>query len=127
METILFKFLKFGIVGGGGIVIDMALTYLFKEKLRTNKYLANAIGFKCAASSNYFLNRIWTFDSHNPDISSEYLDFVGVSIMGLIINSVVIWLLHSQYKKNFYFSKLMAIGVTIVWNFSVNYMFTFNQ
>ena len=33
---------------------------------RANKYLANSSGFVCAVVSNYLLNRIWTFESHDP-------------------------------------------------------------
>lgn len=124
-EELIIKFLKFGVVGASGVVVDFGFTYLFKEIIRIQKYVANAIGFTIAASTNYFLNRWWTFHSNNPDIGIEYSRFLFISILGLGINTLVIWLLVSRYNRNFYVSKLIAIGVVTVWNFFLNLMFTF--
>lgn len=63
MNDVLLKFIKFCAVGGSGIIIDFGLTYMCKEMIKINRYLANAIGFITAATSNYVLNRIWTFES----------------------------------------------------------------
>ena len=65
IETIFLKFLKFGIVGFSGVIVDFGITYFCKEKLRIQKFVSNAIGFCVAASSNYILNRLWTFQSTN--------------------------------------------------------------
>ncbi len=95
------KFLKFGVVGFSGLFIDFGLTYLFKEVLHVQKYVSNAIGFMMAASSNYFLNRIWTFESTNPNIALEYTEFIVISLIGLIINTAILYLLVSRLKMNF--------------------------
>ena len=39
------QFIKFCVVGGSGVFIDFGITYLCKEWLRLNKYLANSLGF----------------------------------------------------------------------------------
>lgn len=126
METIIFKFLKFSVVGGSGVIVDFAITYLCKEKIRINKYISNTIGFTIAATSNYLLNRIWTFSSTNENITTEYFTFMIVSVVGLIINLIALWIIHGKMKFNFYFAKLCAIGVATLWNFYANYMFTFH-
>lgn len=122
---ILFKFIKFGIVGFSGVIIDFGITYLLKEKLKIQKFLANAIGFLTAASSNYAFNRIWTFKSENPEVAVEFTNFFIVSVIGLGINSLVLWVLNAKFNLNFYFSKLIAIIVTTFWNFMANYLYTF--
>lgn len=119
------KFLKFGVVGFSGLFIDFGLTYLFKEVLHVQKYVSNAIGFMLAASSNYFLNRIWTFESTNPNIALEYTEFIVISIIGLIINTAILYLLVSKLKMNFYLSKIFAIAVVTLWNFFANLLVTF--
>ncbi len=121
-----FKLIKFIVVGFSGLIIDFGITYLLKEKLKILKYVANAIGFTVAASSNYFLNRIWTFQSTNPEIFIEYSNFIIVSAIGLGINSLVLWMLHSLFKQHFYLSKLIAIAVTTFWNFFANLLYTFS-
>ena len=108
-----------------GVFIDFGITYLCKEWLRLNKYLANSLGFLCASTSNYVLNRIWTFHNENPDIAGQYLRFLGIAAVGLVINNLTIYLLHERWKLNFYLAKLFAIGVVTFWNFFMNYFFTF--
>lgn len=119
------QFIKFCVVGGSGVFIDFGITYLCKEWLRLNKYLANSLGFLCASTSNYVLNRIWTFHNENPDIAGQYLRFLGIAAVGLVINNLTIYLLHERWKLNFYLAKLFAIGVVTFWNFFMNYIFTF--
>lgn len=126
MNLIIFKFIKFGIVGTSGIVVDFLVTYLLKENLKLYKYLANSIGFILAASCNYILNRIWTFTSNNPEIINEYMAFILVSVVGLAINSLVLWRLVNR-NSNFYTSKLIATAVTMSWNFGANLLFTFTK
>jgi putative flippase GtrA len=112
-------------VGLSGMIIDFGLTWLLKEKFKLNAYLANSAGFIAAASSNYFWNRIWTFESSSTEISREYFSFVLIAIIGLLINNGVIYLLTKRWKMNFYLAKLFAIAVVTLWNFSMNFLITF--
>lgn len=125
-KAFFLKFLKFGVVGFTGVFVDFGITYLAKEKLHIQKYVANAIGFCSAATTNYFLNRIWTFESTNPRVMVEYTEFFAISLIGLGINTLVLWLLVSRFKMNFYVAKLFAIVVVTVWNFFANVFITFN-
>ena len=124
-KLFIFKFLKFGVVGFSGIFVDFGVTYLFKEIIKINKYISNAIGFICAATSNYILNRIWTFQSENTDVATEYGKFMLVSVIGLGINSLTLYILTDKLKWNFYLSKIFAIGMATLWNFFANLLFTF--
>ena len=119
------EFIKFCVVGGSGVGVDFGITYLLKEKARINKYIANSAGFVCAATTNYILNRIWTFQNENPDITGQYFRFLGIAAVGLVINNATIYVLHDRFHLNFYLAKLFAIGVVTFWNFFMNYFFTF--
>ena len=125
LEHLFWLFVKFAIVSGSGVIVDFGVTYLLKEKAKINRYIANSLGFITAASSNYLLNRWWTFHSANPDIVREYLSFIGIAMVGLLINNAVLYILHEKAQKHFYLSKLLAIGVVTLWNFFMNYFFTF--
>lgn len=120
-----WKFLKFGVVGFSGVFVDFSFTYVCKEWIKIPKYISNAIGFSIAASSNYLFNRIWTFHSNNPEVLMEFSQFFAISLVGLGINTLILWTLVSKYKKRFYLSKLFAIGVVTIWNFLANYFITF--
>ncbi|MDR2622235.1 MAG: GtrA family protein [Dysgonamonadaceae bacterium] len=121
----ILKFLKFCAVGFCGMGIDFGSTWLLREKAKINSYVANSCGFIIAASCNYLLNRWWTFASNNPQIAREYFSFFAISLFGLGLNNLTIWVLSKKYNLNFYFSKLLAIGLVTIWNFCMNLFFTF--
>ena len=121
------KYFKFGVVGLSGTVIDFFFTWLCKEKLKWNKFISNSVGFTLAAVSNYVFNRIWTFESNNPQVGREFLSFFLVSLIGLLMNNIFLYLFHEKAKLNFYLSKAFAIALVTIWNFLANYLFTFQQ
>jgi putative flippase GtrA len=122
---IILKFMRFVAVGFSGLLVDFGLTYLLKEKLKLNKYVANGTGFFAAATSNFFINRQWTFSSADPDVGGQYMKFILFSLIGLLINSAIVWLMNDRLKKNFYLSKGVATLIVTLWNFLSNFFFTF--
>lgn len=121
----LFKFLKFGVVGFSGVFVNFGVTYVFKEWLKLNKYLSNILGFLFAATTNYVLNRIWTFQSTNPEIGAEYAKYFAISLVGLGLDTLTVYVLNGKLKWNFYLSKVFGVGVSTLWNFFGNLLFTF--
>lgn len=126
MRPLALKFLKFGAVGFSGVLVNFGVTWFFKEICKLNKYASNILGFVFAATTNYLLNRWWTFQSTNPQIGTEYAKYFLVSVIGLGIDTLTVYLLHSKMKWNFYLSKVFATGVAMLWNFFGNLLFTFN-
>ncbi|MEI6455591.1 MAG: GtrA family protein, partial [bacterium] len=124
-EVFLLKFVKFCIVGLSGIIVDFGITFLSKEILKIQKYLSNAMGFIIAATTNYMLNRMWTFHSHNPNVTLEFTRFFIIALIGLGINLLIVWAMAGKLKVNFYVSKLVATFIVTAWNFLINAYYTF--
>jgi putative flippase GtrA len=120
------RLLKFGLVGLSGMALDFSVTWICKEKLGFNKYLSNSLGFCCAVTSNFLLNRYWTFESSAHPFTAQFARFLLVSISGLAINNLLLYLLVKNLKSNFYLLKLIVIGLVFFWNYFVNILFTFN-
>ena len=118
------SFMKFGITGLSGMVLDFSVTWYFKEVLSINKFLANAIGFTAAVISNYLINRVWTFQSKTK-IARQFAGFATVSVIGLLLNTLIVYVFNHLLLLNFYLSKVIAVGLVFVWNFSINYFFVF--
>lgn len=121
----LLAFIKFGITGVSGLIIDFTLTWVFKDELNFNKFIANAIGFTAAVVSNYFIHRNWTFKDNKAKAGLQFTAFFTVSVIGLLLNSGIIFLLNNLLFLNFYLSKAAAIFIVFFWNFSANYFFVF--
>ena len=124
-QDLIYKFIRFGLVGFSGIFVDFGTTYFLKEKLKVHKYIANSCGFLLATVSNYLLNRYWTFQSTDPKAFEQFGKFFAIAIIGLIFNNLIIYILNDKLKINFYLSKVFAIAAVSLWNFFANYIYTF--
>lgn len=124
-RAFVLRFLRFCVVGVSGTAIDFGLTWLCKEVVKIPKFISNAIGFVVAATSNYILNRIWTWGSTSDQVGVEYTKFFAVSLIGLGLNTLILYLLHKKMHVGFYLSKVFATGVVMLWNFFANNYFTF--
>jgi len=123
----ILAFIKFGITGVSGLTIDFALTWFFKDELGFNKFIANGIGFTAAVISNYIIHRNWTFKANKSKPGLQFTAFFIVSLIGLLLNSAIIFLLDNLLAVNFYISKAIAIFIVFFWNFSANYFFVFKS
>ncbi len=124
----LLSLIKFGFTGMSGLVVDFSITWLIKDELHLNKFLANAAGFSMAVISNYIVNRLWTFsERERSKVSRQFASFIAVSLIGLLLNSGFVYLFNERLLLNFYLSKAIAIILVFFWNFSANYFFVFNS
>ncbi len=133
------KFARFVVVGASGMVVDYGFLIIFKELLSFPEWLSLAIAFVLAATSNYILNRVWTFKSHNKQVGREYSNFLIISIVGLGITELTVFLfgefewtqavIGNSYKPQIYFyiNKFIAIVITTLWNFFGNMFITFRN
>ena len=129
LKPLIFKFVKFGIVGASGMVVHLCVLYLCRDVLGINTFISNTLGFIVAATTNYILNRIWTFRSHDKQVGMEYMKFIIVSLIGLGINNGTLWISGRMLPEwnadwRFYILWIFAVGVTTLWNFLGNMLFT---
>jgi putative flippase GtrA len=124
-EAFFLKFIKFSLVGFSGVFVDFGTTFICKEVLKIQKYVANTCGFALASTTNYFMNRMWTFHSTNPNVMLEFTRFFFIALIGLLINLMIIWAMSGKFRVNFYVSKLVATLLVTLWNFLINAYYTF--
>lgn len=125
-SDLISKVFRFGLTGFIGFVIDFAITYLCKEKLHINKFVSNGLGFVFAVINNFILNRKWTFESTDPAIVRQFSLFLAISVIGLAIYTGLLYFFNVKKKKRFYLSKLLAVMVVFIWNFTANSLITFH-
>lgn len=125
-QAFIWKFFKFGVVGVTGTALDFSITFLGKEIFKWNKYVANSLGFLIASSSNFLLNRIWTFGSEDPNLMQQYMKFMMISLVGLALNNLFLYIFNDRMKYPFYPSKAAAVLIVMLWNFFGNYIYTFS-
>jgi dolichol-phosphate mannosyltransferase len=80
-------FLRFGIVGASGVLVNLGLfTLLLKAGI--DKFLASPIAIEVSIISNFFLNNYWTFSTrtNQQSIRLKGLKFNIVSVLALLIS-----------------------------------------
>lgn len=128
----LFQFFKFGVVGGSGVLVNLAvfnLTLLLWHALRGGTplaadYTANGAGFVVSVLSNYYLNRRWTFRS-SGNVGRELPRFVVVSLIAYGGNLAVFSVCRTQLHIGPNLSQLIAIAFVMPINFVVNKLWSF--
>jgi putative flippase GtrA len=80
---------KFGAVGASGYVVNLAV-YAGLLHGGLHFRLAAVVSFVVSATSNYLLNRAWTFRSERGHFASQGMRFLVVSTLALAANQV--WL-----------------------------------
>ena len=122
------RFLRFGLVGLSGVVVDMAVFYLLSDPSALNWGLTRSKIFaaEVAIINNFLWNDLWTFGDiarQQQGISQRlkrFFKFNLVCLMGLILNVLLLNLFFNAFGINRYVANLLAIALVTVWNFWIN-------
>lgn len=126
-----FEFFKFCLVGFSGIFVDMGVVIGLKELLHLDTRICAVFGFLAAVTTNYLLNRYWTFaKGREAPFVRSYLVFVAVCSLGLAVRLGVIHLL-IEYTcmdtGNWYIlTNFIGIIVATAVNFTGSKLFAFS-
>ena len=126
------KFLKFGLVGGFGFVVNIVGAIVFKNSLKNlilnisllNSF-SNALAAELAIISNFIWNNLWTFAKEKITdkrlLIGKFITFNLSSIItGILIPSTVIGVLTSLFGDYLFIYQVIAIfGLTIPLNWLV--------
>lgn len=125
------RFLKFGLVGTLGTVVDFSVLNVLILALSLSKFWANTCSFSAAALSNFVWNRLWTFpESRQRPFGRQLAQFFAVSVGGYAINQALFLSLDRRVffgwgTLGYNLAKAVAIVVVLFWNFCVNRMWTY--
>lgn len=121
MKKLIQQFLKFGVVGVIAFLIDYGVLMLLSQVFHVNAVVAATISFTVSVIFNYLASMRFVF-THREDLSKqkEFVIFVVLSVIGLIINDIIIalgtaWLGESALVVTG--TKLVATFVVMIWNF----------
>jgi dolichol-phosphate mannosyltransferase len=122
------RFLKFGLVGLSGVLVNEGLLWLLTENLGLYYLLSAAIAVETAIITNFILNDIWTFRDRrtpgNRSLLGRGLKFNLVSLGGLGINIAILWTVTEVVGISYLISNLVGIAGATLWNFTINTLWT---
>ena len=114
----MIKVIRFIIVGGIATIIDFVFLYIFKELFNINIILANTLSFIISVTYNYIASVTWVFDvNKDKNKKIQFILFVLLSIIGLIINNIVLFILTDKLNIYYLISKIIATIFVMTFNF----------
>ena len=120
------EFLKFAVVGGSGVIINMGGFFLLTRYAGLKLEIASPIAIEVSILSNFFLNNMWTFRKRNTKVSFFNRLFRYHLVTGLagLVNYGILVLLARVFGINDLFANFIGITVGWVINFSLNSLWT---
>jgi dolichol-phosphate mannosyltransferase len=119
------QLVKFGLVGGSGYVINLAVFDLLAEGVGIHHLLAAVGAFCVAITNNFLLNRHWTFRAGDGHAGFQAMRFFAVSVVALLINLFVLEALVSQTSLGDLTAQAIAVAIAMPFNFLGNKLWTF--
>lgn len=118
MQKLLAQIAKFGVVGVIAFVIDYGLLALLTEAFGVNYLVSATISFTASVVFNYVASMRYVF-THKEGMSRrrEFIIFVVLSVIGLIINNACMWAGVELLRIHYLITKIGATAIVMVWNF----------
>jgi putative flippase GtrA len=131
MNGIIRQFLKFAVIGVINTGVDFGILNLLVWITDTSKddpklIFLNIISFSIAVVNSYWLNKKWAFqDQGSGDTGKKFSKFLIVSIIGVAINTTVLKFISANVDPLFGLNdqlwinvaKIVATGISLIWNF----------
>lgn len=130
MRALMSQLGRFGVVGVIGFIVDIGVfnllraTILDNESVHEGPMLAKFISTCLAILANYVGNRYWTFSAtRSSQVVREGLEFVLVSLGGMVITLGCLWISHyalghtSQFADNIS-GNVIGLGLGTLFRFA---------
>lgn len=118
-NKLLMQIIKFVFVGGTAFLIDYYLLLFLTNTMNIHYVVSNVISFCVSVIYNYILSAFWVFEmDKNKSKTQTFVVFIVLSVIGLLINTVVVFLLYDATKIfALSISKIIATAIVMVYNF----------
>lgn len=126
-NSLLQQIIRFGVVGGSAFVIDYGIMIVLTEFAGINYLVSSGISFSISVIFNYILSICWVFNvTTERSKTQDFLVFIVLSIVGLGINQLIMWLCVDKIGIFYMVSKIGATAIVMVYNFITRKIFLEN-
>lgn len=129
--TFLSKAGRFFTVGASGLVVNYAASFLLSSIIPNIWYIhATLFGIILSITSNFVLNKIWTFEDRNfspRHLFKQYVLFIALCTLGAIIQLSLVYVFVEYSHIEYAISLLLAVCIASLSNFLLNKKITFGE
>ena len=124
MKKLISQIFKFGIVGGSAFVIDYGIMIALTEVVGINYLISSGISFAVSVIYNYILSVRWVFEvEKNGDKRKEFIVFIVLSLIGLALNQLLMWVTVSGIHIFYMVAKILVTVVVMIYNLITRKLF----
>ena len=116
------QILKFAICGGTAFIIDYGVFIVLTQVFKIYYLIASIISFTISVIYNYILSIKWVFKAKKQNVK-EFFIFVVLSIIGLGINSLIMYIFVDLISIHELISKVIATIIVMIYNFITRKIF----
>jgi putative flippase GtrA len=122
------QLIRFGMVGGLGFVVNLAVYALLVHGLGTPYQIAAVLAWLVAVLNNFVINRHWTFDASAGRFHFQAIRFFVVSLAAfLLVNLVLLTLLVEDAGMAKVPAQALAVAAATPFNFLGNKLWSFRM
>jgi len=127
----LYKAGRFYTVGASGFIVNYMISLLLTGGVSDLWYLhANVIGIIASITTNFILNKTWTFGDRDFRIKktiSQYGKFAMFSSLGALVQLGMVYFLVDSNEISYPLALILAVMTAAFGNFILNKKFTFKE
>lgn len=121
--------IKFSIVGGIGVLVNMSILYLLTEFFNVLYIISSIFAIELSILTNFLLNDIWTWSERKKKKFYQRLTqyHITAGTTAFVANWLLLIFLTEVIGIYYLISNLIGIGVGMLSNFILNDIWTFRQ
>jgi putative flippase GtrA len=110
------QFFLYLIVGGLSFFVDIGIFVLLRMA-EMSVIPASILSFIAATGANYMLSTVLAFQGGRFRRRTELARFLGVVLVGLALNTALVWCFVYPFGLNPTLAKIIAVPIVLVWNY----------
>jgi dolichol-phosphate mannosyltransferase len=123
---------RFYTVGASGLIVNYLISIVLSNGMLSKFWYLQAtfIGIIFSITTNFILNKIWTFEDRNFSMKitlKQYGLFVAISGVGAAIQLALLYLFVQGGGFQYAVSLIMAVAIASISNFLLNKKWTFGE
>ena len=122
-KNLVKQILRFTIVGGFAFLIDYGILYILTEFIGIHYLVSSIISFTISVIFNYIMSIKWVFNVTKKQGIEDFIKFVILSVIGLGINELIMYVMVDIINIHYMISKLFATGIVMIYNFITRKIF----
>lgn len=118
--------IKFGIVGVSNTLVNWIIFFILNH-IGVYYITANVIAYLIATANSYFWNSKWVFKFKKEESLKAPLRFILLNLIGLVLNSTILYLLVDLLHFSRMISLIIATGIVMIVNYFINKIWVFKE